>query len=72
MFTAKLRKSTKYSHISPASCLQSTTSSSMATPHLIGTFVTVSECTLTHYHPKSEDYIRVHSLCYSLYGFQQM
>ena len=37
--------------------------------HQSGTFVTVDEPTLTHHHPKSIVYIRVHSWCCTFCGF---
>ena len=38
-----------------------------------GTFVTIGEPTLTnHHHVKSIVYIRIHSWCFTVYGFKQM
>lgn len=40
--------------------------------HQHGTFVVISEPTLTHYHPKSTVYIRVHSWWCTFYRFGHM
>ena len=55
-------------------CPHTCTASSITNiPHQSRIYVTIYKPTLTHhYHSKSRVYLRVHSWCYTFYGFGQM
>ena len=71
-FTTKLRG--RYRDFPYTPCLHTSIDSpTINVTHQSGIFVTRDELKVTHHnHPKSIVYIRVHSWCYTFYGFGQM